>query len=143
MPLKSCNTENMQRFVAALRSGEFTQGIGWLEKTDNDVTKNCCLGVACRVAYRDGVELNPSLNVRKLVEFAGVVDYMPESVSEWLGLDAEAERGKAIGGFSGNPLLISEVGNPGGLVTASELNDTHKYSFSQIADAFERTYLKD
>lgn len=40
------------KFVAALRSGDFKQGTGQFYNTDD--VSYCCLGVACEVAHNEG-----------------------------------------------------------------------------------------
>lgn len=47
-------TEPQKELVSALRSGEYKQGKFYLEK-DN---KFCCLGVACKVAQKNGIKIN-------------------------------------------------------------------------------------
>lgn len=46
--------ENRALLVKALRSGRYMQGMGRLKKTDNSY---CCLGVACEVARKNGLDL--------------------------------------------------------------------------------------
>lgn len=141
MPLKSCNVENMRTFVEALRSGKFTQGSSQLEFTrDDGVTRNCCLGVACRVASENGVELpiklvpsSSNYANNSYVAFDDETSFLPHSVVAWLGLrDTEHEY------RPNNPDLIAEDGTER---TATKLNDVYHYTFSQIADCFERTFL--
>ena len=51
-------TPNGQKLVAALRSGEFTQGERRLTTIEPDGTeRDCCLGVACKLAMADGVPI--------------------------------------------------------------------------------------
>ena len=40
---------NAQKWVDALRSGEYTQGQSCLRKTVEGVSTFCCLGVACDI----------------------------------------------------------------------------------------------
>lgn len=44
------NPEFKTRWIAALRSGEYEQGAGWLRSGD----RFCCLGVACDLIAKDG-----------------------------------------------------------------------------------------
>ncbi len=55
----TCDIENMRLWVAALRSGEFAQGRKRLAQSgDGGATwRYCCLGVACELAIRHGVEV--------------------------------------------------------------------------------------
>lgn len=139
MPLKTCNTENMRKFVAALRSGDYTQGRKRLESIgENGVASQCCLGVACRVAIANGVEVAVTTfgNFETLdTLFDGNTSYMSTKVSQWLGLD---ENDYSDVGWTGNPELLTEDGTAH---SATELNDVRGYTFAQIADCFERTYL--
>jgi hypothetical protein len=52
---------------------------------------------------------------------------MPYEVTRWLGVD------------SVNPLLDVD----GEKIQAAELNDVSRFTFEQIADAIERTYLNE
>lgn len=45
------------RWVEALRSGKYRQGIGALKEAQGDGFKHCCLGVACELA---GLDSRPS-----------------------------------------------------------------------------------
>lgn len=47
------NKELKQKWVAALRSGEYKQGKGKLLYHENGETSYCCLGVLCEVAKFD------------------------------------------------------------------------------------------
>ncbi len=123
------NKDRIRKLVEALRSGEYTQGIGQLTFIDKDGNeKDCCLGVACKVAIKDGLELS-------VVRVGDGLAYgteretgiLPSSVREYYGFSAR------------NPALnVLRV-----MYTASSLNDSVHYSLGEIADAFERTYLSD
>jgi hypothetical protein len=142
--LKTSNPENMRKFVEALRSGRFTQGAGALEYVDtNGVTKNCCLGVACRVAMENGVKLTVYPSYRYTLHLmlstlpktafddglrdpdaVEIVNVLPPTVKLWLGVKSD------------NPFLDN-------VARATEFNDTFGRDFQEIADAFERTYLTE
>jgi hypothetical protein len=78
--------ENAQKWVAALRSGEYKQCAGMLTKLDGDkVIGHCCLGVACEVAIANGVELKvEDCETRRIYNDDDAV--LPDPVVEWLGL---------------------------------------------------------
>jgi hypothetical protein len=130
------NKENMRKFIAALRSGNYLQGYGKLEYSDvKDVVRNCCLGVACRVAMANGMELETTANVDGLVYSRGSVigrlpvsfgldkNALPYVVAEWLG--------------------IHQTDPPLGNQSATQINDSRDYDFNAIADMFEEQYLED
>lgn len=148
MPLKPCNTENMRKFVEALRSGKYRQGQKRLEKSSNGKTYNCCLGVACRVAMADGLNLTTNVGTSAMTDdtmtsFNLDTAFMPGAVADWLGLDCQAESDDLSDGCVNNPGILVNYGDEPKLIAATTLNDTHNSSFSVIADAFERTYLTD
>jgi hypothetical protein len=72
--------DNVRSWIAALRSGEFTQANGQLQKDDS----YCCLGVACVIAERIS-----NLRIHRIKE--GMIigknlsDDQPD-VLNWLGL---------------------------------------------------------
>lgn len=110
--------ENMQKFVAALRSGEFPQAKGTLNRidvldSDEKLTVGyCCLGVGCELAARNGVVAKDSMkryiddtNYEEVVVF-GILDedsdelvessaasyvYLPEVVADWLGFPGQTD----------------------------------------------------
>jgi hypothetical protein len=80
--------DNARLWVAALRSGRFPQGMGALE-TDLGL---CCLGVLCRIAMENGLELKREVLLVSDDGFKYVVTYncktsvLPDTVRDWAGL---------------------------------------------------------
>jgi|SRR5207247_10631804 len=90
--------ERIALWADALDSGEFEQGQSALEIIKKDGTKeNCCMGVACRVAMRNGLELHTETKFDDSVEMtwfsagstynAGSSTYLPQAVMDWYGFD--------------------------------------------------------
>lgn len=105
------NIDEIKKWVAALRSGEYKQ----TKKTLQDEFGYCCLGVACHVLYPE-----------KLVCQNGyILGAMPENqlyIPIWLktiDYDFKTKTG----------------------VRLSELNDSGKYTFNNIANFIERVYI--
>lgn len=117
--MEKMNQEVKQKWVAALRSGEYTQGQGSLK---NAKSEYCCLGVLCDVAKKEGQEV-----VEKYLTFEGVYAFdgkwlfPPHSVRDWAQLSTEA------------PYVL--VG--AGMERLDHLNDSGDFSFNQIADLIE------
>src|SRR5579859_644230 len=127
-------------WIEALRSGEYNQTTGVLERIydDDGRVANCCLGVLCRVAIKAGLDLptlnTPLLNPKKTrtvrLGKEGIrsgYDYyspeysaLPSEVLAWAGLNDP------------NPL----VGSPAALSLA-ERNDAGA-TFEEIADLIEK-----
>lgn len=137
LPAVECNKENMRTWVAGLRSGERTQGTGYLavQVLGGDGEKiwtHCRLGVACELATEAGVTVGVVEGVRvgtahdELLykKFSGEASYLPLSVSTWLGLS---------GSQKDNPWVAVNL-------TATQANDGKKWSYDQIADAIETFY---
>lgn len=78
-------TEVQQRWVAALRSGEFEQERGWLRSKDG---KYCCLGVLCELHRREfgGQWINGA--------YLGESCKLPAAVRKW------AQLGTSTGAYS-------------------------------------------
>lgn len=104
------NTENAQKWIDALRSGEYQQAKGSLRKPEGF----CCLGVACDVAINNGVQIE----VREVISpFAGPMfvygdedSWLPQEVKDWLGwpedgLSLESD----LAGFNDNGVPFSEI----------------------------------
>lgn len=108
-----------QEWVAALRSGHYMQGHGYLRDRDGG---HCCLGVLCEIAVKHGVippaEIRPGDTVYSYIcRDEGYDDiYLPEQVRDWAGLD------------SCNPTAND--------ITLSMLNDRY-HTFDEIAEQIE------
>lgn len=134
------NIENIRKWVAALRSGEYSQ----TKKVLRDDHGFCCLGVACDVYAKEyGLEWE---SIKRPVHyesgaaptasgyhFNGVGDLLPDEVYEWLGLDGP------------NPEVNRNVlGGDGGFEYADQLtylNDDAGADFDVIAAAIEKEFL--
>jgi hypothetical protein len=110
--------ENQRKWVEALRSGEFKQSIATLQ-TD---VGYCCLGVACVVAERNGVQVLKRDDGNLL---GGSLNTQPH-VKAWLGIkECNGEhRVREKGRFYHSSLVT--------------LNDNKGYTFEQIADHIEQ-----
>lgn len=66
-----------KKWIEALRSGGYRQGIGRLHSYTEGTY--CCLGVACEVALSNGV----------IEDYDGSEPVLPVEVRDWLGLSCE------------------------------------------------------
>ena len=134
------NTEPVALLADALESGEFPKGTRALHVLPDGNTPEgfCCLGVACVVAMRNGLELETSersVLMRKLEFFAGEHSYLPQQVREWYG-------------FSSNNPSLAFSGNdryPAGMMLpAAFWNDEIADStLADIGAGFRRTFLQE
>jgi len=116
------NRENIQKWINALRSGEFQWGRSQLRRGDG----YCCLGVACEIYRREHPETS------WVDDFFDAVGEsretcLPTKVSEWLGV------------IGPDVTLYLDDGRR---TTATYCNDDLKLSFDEIANAIESTYLR-
>ena len=106
------NPQIKQKWVSALRSGEYQQTKGFLRKEDGF----CCLGVLCDLY---GKENNVKWEIEdNIYKYEKYVTNLPPSVVEWSGI------------ADSNPYVN------GGIGTLSGLNDRGS-TFEQIAYVIE------
>jgi len=121
-----------QKWINALRSGDYEQGIGALRKT-NGTDTYCCLGVLCDL-YQDATEQGewkkPGHREQYLFITPGGEEQgvLPNDVRDWAGLDVNQ-----------GALLRPEVlpDDKSRCSNLSSLNDAD-YSFGEIADIIEQ-----
>lgn len=110
-----------EKWIDALRSGEYQQGTGYLKVIhENGDIKHCCLGVLCELAIKDNLDLSTTETERvwesdliTATSFNGEEEYPPEEMDDWAELP---------------DFLVLEL--------LSEKNDKGQ-SFDQIADYIE------
>ena len=127
-------------FTAALRSDEFQQGKGNLSYRTivNKRWEHCCLGVACIIAQRNGLDLPfQDSGEERWYSVTGdpdVTDFdnstvLPATVAKWYGWDTDPEIPYADeDGFDWE-------------IPAADVNDSKGKSFAEIADAFDAKYV--
>lgn len=110
--------ENAKKWVAALRSEQYKQAKLALEKPNG----NCCLGVACREAIKDGLSMTviPTGPINFCVTFGGKTTELPESVRKHFVL--KSSHGHY--GTDGKQSLMAD-------------NDVFNKTFAEIADIIE------
>lgn len=111
----------MKKWVKALRSGKYEQGIHYLNNGD----KYCCLGVLCEV-----------LEIKKVKTHYSPLSSYGENLPLTTSLPAEAMK------LSGLKDSVGEITLPKGMVSLVVLNDMRKRSFKQIAAFIERNWEK-
>lgn len=125
------NKDKVRLWVDALRSGQYVQGTGGLKLETPEGAQYCCLGVACDVAIKDGVKVNQrAIGARSYIEFNETSGFLPEAVMAWLGTDTDS------------PMVLCR-NDSDFEQTLTYLNDTEGWGFGEIADAIERTFLKE
>lgn len=122
------NPEIKEKWLAALRSGEYEQGQGHLRQQDADgVNKFCCLGVLCELAVTEG--MIPAANNRDTHVYSygplEAVHMPPDTVEEWAGLDHDETKV--------NPQGFLESSVYGKLPALNDAGTT----FAEIADLIE------
>ena len=108
------NPQIKQKWVSALRSGEYQQTKGFL-RTDDGF---CCLGVLCDLYGKENnVEWN-LVNNGQNYEFQNYKSHLPSSVVEWSGVK------------DNNPFVNNQTD---GLIGLNDKGST----FNKIADVIE------
>jgi hypothetical protein len=148
------NKERLRLWADALRSGEYEQAQFALREPlgffDDEPQRYgyCCLGVACEVAFRNGLVMD--VDVYESGDDHDAYSVMPKEVAEWFGIYENVD-GTNRREF--NPYLVdreevnsvdpdADLGLPP--VWASELNDDYAWTFNQIADAVDKKWkLRD
>lgn len=127
------NPEVKQLWLAALRSGEYTQGRNALAKYDYEVGEMtfCCLGVLCEVARRSGVDVQSDDLLTEDHEhfnlYNGDMELPPPIVVAWAGLEDRCAT------------YTWEYGGVAGTTTLAEQNDKGA-SFIRIANTIEKYF---
>lgn len=137
--------ENIRAWVDALRNDDFQQTSGYLKVIFPDATIGyCCLGVSCELALASGVEMSYAVIAVSFRDqetgttygfFGKTRHVLPYQVANWMGLP------------EGNPVIMKvreqDLGTKAWCSTVSAVtaNDSLHWSFSQIADCLEYTYL--
>jgi hypothetical protein len=106
-------------WTAALRSGEFEQGVRMLETADG---RNCCLGVLCALAAESGVTIR-TVNPDGTVFYGNKRGILPDEVVIWAGMHSGD-------GYYFNQRREEECSLVGH-------NDVDSYTFEQIADVID------
>lgn len=139
------NKQIKQRWIDALRSGEYSQGQGCLHDSSHDLINGsfCCLGVLCDLYIKDNPDVawdytridedkqqsgdEDKLKLGKTIN--GYEGYLPGEVIEWAGLNS----------VGGDVVVIQDNGTPAEL---TELNDIGA-SFHKIARYIESSIDPD
>lgn len=147
--------ELLTEWVAALRSGEYAQGRGYLHRIEDNTY--CCLGVVCDLLAKKGIlstEVDQSTDVEGGVSTTHYVtrfyndkdpvgsnSVLPEAVSRILDWVETKDDGTEL--FTDDPEFTVALPdkNPPRRVSASTLNDVHGFTFPQIADLIESQLL--
>lgn len=121
--------DNVKKWVAALRSGEYKQGVRRLHTTNSE-DKFCCLGVACDLYQKEvGGLIVEVMGVQedrqRPVAYDNNIGSLPPRVQNWLGI-----KGSYGDPYSG--VIVNED-------SLSGLNDKGM-SFDEIADVIEQEY---
>jgi hypothetical protein len=122
------NQDIKQRWIDALRSGQYQQGIGRLRDAQD---RFCCLGVLCDLYVKDNAELDSEACWEQgsdgddfeycLHDMAGV---LPEEVKQWAELDEK------------NP-CVRPPDLLGPITSLAALNDSGRVTFDDIATVIE------
>ena len=121
-------------WVAALRSGEYTQGFQTLSKKKNsEPACHCVLGVLCELALKADVALVKAVSFLSHHErgettffsYDGGEQVLPVAVQQWAGLS------------KGDPKVQAQNYKTVGLTELTALNDQDELSFVQLADLIE------
>lgn len=138
------NEENMDEFLAALRSGEFVQGSRRLCSVDErGVSRYCCLGVGSELMARKGLVDRDSTEYSS--KYNGNRFLAPGELMDWLGIPEE----NACDEF-GNEYDVIFFKAPSHLnvrseeyASAADMNDVNQASFTEIADVFENEFKRE
>lgn len=126
------NKEVIEKWVAALESGDYPQTQGALNTTDDDGNHSyCCLGVLCELAADEGL-IEPADHYGAYAYTEYGVEYMeggvlPPPVRGWAGLR-----------YSNPDVAVNDERR-----SLTALNDRDMLTFPVIADIIRSNFLVD
>lgn len=137
------NTELIEKWVEALRSGDYKQGRQALRNKYNEY---CCLGVLCDISKKhleidwEPEDIDDDFEIYIMEKNGGV---LPNSVWEYLGKEVDYK----VNISTSNSKILNVVAEsflyPLIKISLVTLNDIYKLSFSQIADILEEEFLNE
>jgi hypothetical protein len=144
-------TQRRRAFVSALKRGEYPQAHHVLRREASDGYKEgfCCLGVACDVAIKDGLELDVQIVVsRYTYGIAGIGGDMsqtrlPTAVMMWYGFGVADPMLKVPQRLVDVNERVAAMWHEGFEAVASSLNDDYRLTLPQIGECFQYTFLRD
>lgn len=125
--------EIADKWVAALRSGEYKQTTKMLCKIEDGVKSYCCLGVLTDMGINSGVEIPTVIECKpnyKMVMYKSTNQHwtygvLPDQISDWAGMRTNSGSGSYK--LSNNYFSLWQINDAG-------------YSFQQIADVIEKNW---
>lgn len=141
------DSEVKRRWVQALRSGEYKQGVARLRNRNekDSVDKFCCLGVLCELAVAAGVEMRATAeqdyqgDTRWVYGEERNSTALPNEVLEWSGLDSTDPDIE----LNGHRYELSQCNDSSSDCVCTDPPDDHltkgvsTLSFTRIADLIE------
>jgi hypothetical protein len=135
------NAEVKTKWVAALLSGEYKQGKGWLRSRNEEF---CCLGVLCDLASKEGVgDWTLTKGATGISTYRYVADdnpngaELPLPVQEWAGLD-EPDPSVPVSFAAAIASYVLDNEHTETETTLATVND-QEATFVQIAKLIEET----
>lgn len=101
--------ERVEKWITALRSGEYTQGRTFL----NNNGSFCCLGVACEVAINSGLFVSKTKDSGRVFLYGRRSNMPPKAVRTFFGITNNQ------------------------MYRLADLNDQYRRTFNEIADYLE------
>lgn len=120
------NKPALLEWAQALESGLYKQTHEQLGRIENGQKEYCCLGVACEV-FAERLNLEITWSEVGDMDADGAWGDLHLAVANFLGIERD-------------PRLLHEEDRES---TAATLNDSHGYTFPQIAAAIRRTFNLD
>lgn len=140
-----------QRWIDALRSGNYKQGKFWLRRGDKCESSFCCLGVLCDIYNQDTgnnwsfpedpeyIDDGEEPSACEAFGFLGEEKVLPTDVAEWAGF-VVASDGYSIGDYFEGKVRIKACNLVDKTVhTLADLNDSGK-TFEDIAEVIEQQF---
>lgn len=117
------NNRIKTKWIEALKSGDYKQGVHALKTNSEGEVKYCCLGVLCDLYAKENKKRwgKPS---NLYPTFMKQVSVLPKEVMEWAGLEEESG-------------TFRYKRRPNSLMN---LNDRERFSFKDIAKIIERYF---
>lgn len=129
--------EVKEKWVAALRSGEYQQGLNVLAHRDDEGAMSyCCLGVLCDLAVKDGVAVDVQSDADGDLTFEGMEALPPSSVLNWARLRLENPEVQVPKNHPALADQFLDVRDRKGKCALTSLNDGG-FTFAEIADLIE------